>query len=312
MSPQKTGTHLMLELAIALGYKVFGHIRPSPRSQPAFDTEQRRRIARVVFSDDDYRAVLALGDGDEFVRRTDEAWSALAWSWQRRLAQPVVNRYGRARHDSVDLVATNPRFSATRFADTPEGMCWIWHELDASAVDGEFIAEWCETGEPRIIFNHRDPRDVLVSLVNFVDGRTPHGIGNFYERRLYQAILQQKATLEEKIDYALRDRYFLARGELEKCLWLLHHPAVCKVRYEDLVGPAGGATAGRQRAAVERILAHLDSDADPAEICEQLYNPDAWSFHKGAPGAWKDAFSSANLRRFYEVHGDLVEQYGYR
>lgn len=312
VSPQKAGTHLMLELAIALGYKVFGSIRSSPRSEPRFDDDERRRIARLVLSDADYEAVLALDDHDEFVRRTDRAWWALAWGWQRRLGQPVANRYGQSTHDGVDAIATNPAFSSTRFADTPEGICWMWHELDVTAVDGSFVAEWCETGEPRIVFNVRDPRDVLVSLINFVDGRTSQGFGNFYERRIYHAILRAKPTMDEKIEYALRDRYFLARGEFEKCLWLLHHPSVCTVRYEDLVGPAGGASAGAQRRAVERILEHLGADVGPDLVCKQVYNPDAWSFHQGRPGAWMDAFSSANLRRFYEVHGDLLEQYGYR
>jgi hypothetical protein len=312
VSPQKTGTHMMLELAVALGYKVFGAIRASARTEPEFTTPQRLKLARLVFSADDVRELERLpADGAEFIRRTDEAWSALAWSWQRRLGQPVANRYGQAKHDSVDLIATNPRLSQTAFSDTPPGMCWIWHELAVGAMDGGFIGEWFDTGEPRIIFNYRDPRDVLVSLINFLDGQTPGGIGNFYERRIYNAIFREKKSMAEKIDFALRDRYFLARDEFEKCAWMLHHPAVCKVRYEDLVGPEGGGSKERQLAAVERVLAHIDADIAPDVICGQLYNRDSWSFHKGRPGAWKEEFTSGNLRLFYAVYGDLLEQYGY-
>lgn len=311
VSPQKTGTHLMLELALALGYRVFGAIRSSARTEPEFDTAERLRIARLVLADDDYAELEPLVGTAEFARRTDDAWSALAWSWQRRLGQPVANRYGVAKHDSVDLVATNPRFSQTSFADTPAGMCWIWHELDVTAMDGSFISEWSDTGHPRLVFSYRDPRDVLVSLINFVDGQTAGGFGNFSERRIYHSIIREKRTMAEKIEYALRDRYFLARQEFEKCLWLLHHPAVCSVRYEDLVGPDGGGSAERQRAAVDRVLAHVDADADADLVRKQLYNTQAWSFHRGRPGAWREAFTAANLRQFYAVYGDLLEQYGY-
>lgn len=311
VSPQKTGTHLMLELALALGYKAFGAFRASARTEPEFDTAQRLQVARLVFSGDDFRELEGLQHTDEFARRTDEAWSALAWSWQRRLGQPVANRYGQAKHDSVDLIASNPRFSETAFNDTPPGMCWIWHELDPTAIDGSFIGEWFSTGEPRIIFNYRDPRDALVSLINFVDGQTAQGFGNFYERWIYNTIFRDMKSMPEKIEFALRDRYFLARDEFEKNLWMLHHPSVCKVRYEDLIGPEGGGSKERQRAAVERVLAHLDADIAPDVVCGSLYNTNAWSFHKGRLGAWKEAFSNANLRKFYAVYGDLLEQYGY-
>jgi hypothetical protein len=311
VSPQKTGTHLMLELALVLGYKVFGAIKASARTEPEFDTAQRLHVARLVFSGRDLSELEQLQGTDEFVRRTDEAWSALAWSWQRRLGQPVANRYGQAKHDSVDLIASNPRLSETAFSDTPAGMCWIWHELDVTAVDGSFVGEWFDTGEPRIIFNYRDPRDALVSLINFIDGQTAQGFGNFYERRIYNAIFRDMKSMTEKISFALRDHYFLARHEFEKCLWMLHHPDVCKVRYEDLIGSEGGGSKERQRAAVERVLLHVNADIEPEVVSEQLYRRDAWSFHKGRPGEWKEAFSSANLRQFYTVYGDLLEQYGY-
>jgi hypothetical protein len=311
VSPQKTGTHLVLELMVALGYRAFGAIRPSPRNIPRFDTAQRRQIAALVLSAEDYQDLIKTEGSEEFIRRTDEAWSALAWSWQRRLGQPVANRYGQELHDSVDLIATNPRFSSTRFGDTPSGICWIWHELDITRVDGGFIGEWTDTGEPPVILNYRDPRDALVSLINFVDGQTPQGFGNFFERRVYNAILRQKRTMHEKLEYALRDQYFLAREEFEKALWLLNHPWVCKVRYEDLVGPEGGGAEELQRATVERILRHLGADVGPDDIAGQLYNTSSWSFHKGRTGAWREAFSSANLREFYRQYGDILEQFGY-
>jgi hypothetical protein len=310
VTPQKTGTHLMLELALATGYKAFGVIRASARTEPQFDAEQRLQIARLVFSETEVRD-LEKQEADEFTRRTDEAWSALAWSWQRRLGQPVAARYGQAKYDSVDLVASNPKMSKTTFADTPPGMCWLWHELDVNAIDGSFIEEWASTGEPRIIFNYRDPRDVLVSMINFVDVENHLEYGNFCDRRIYNAIFRNMNSISEKISFAIRDRYFPIQLEFEKCLWMLYHPNVCKVRYEDLVGPEGGGSKERQHATVERILAHIDADVAPETICNRLYNTNAWSFRKGRPGAWRKTFNNANLRQFYAAYDDLLEQYGY-
>jgi hypothetical protein len=311
ISLQKTGTHLMQGLMVELGYKMAGVPRPEPSNIPRFTDEDRSRIAALVLSEPDYKELLGLRDREEFIHRTDEAWSALSWNWQRRLGQRVVNRYGQARYDFADHVITNEHISYSRFADTPPGLCWIFHELDLSRVDGNFIAEWVETGTPPFIFNYRDPRDALVSLINFLEGRTRQGYGNFYEYDLFSAILKSKSTWEEKIDYALQDRSFIGQGEFERSLWLLHHPNVCKLRYEDLVGPRGGGSRKQQVDAVGRLLRHIGDETDPQVVVDKIYNPNSWSFFKGSTGSWRDVFSKRNEDRFRERYGDILEQYGY-
>ena len=300
VSPQKTGTHLMLELALALGYKAFGAFKASSRTEPAFDTAQRLQVARLVFSEEDVRELERLQGTEEFVRRTDKAWSALAWSWQRRLGQPVANRYGQAMHDSVDLIASNPRPLSLDLARTRRHRDRRW--FHRGVVRDRGAADHLQLPRP--------PRRAGVAdqLRRWAD------IAGLWE--LLRALdLQPHFTRQDvdgrEINFALRDHYFLARHEFEKGLWMLHHPAVCKVRYEDLIGPEGGGSKERQRAAVERVLSHLGADVAPELVCGPLYNAQAWSFHKGQPGAWKEAFSSANLRQFYTVYGDLLEQYGY-
>ena len=106
-----------------------------------------------------------------------------------------------------------------------------------------------------------------------------------YEFDVYHDILATKGSWEEKLDYAMRDPAFLGHDEFARSLWLLNHPAVCKVRYEDLVGPRGGGTAEAQLDAVSRLVRHIDSDADPAEIAARVYDPGSWSFHHDVHGA---------------------------
>ncbi len=311
ISPQKTGTHLVQGLFGELGYRIVGVPRPEPGNIPRFTAEDQKRIAALVLSEADYKELLTQEGSDEFSYRTDEAWAALALNWQVRLGQRVVNRYGQARRDFADRVITNPHVSLSRFADTPPGLCWIFHELDLSRVDGNFIGEWTQTGQPPLILNYRDPRDVLVSLINFVEGRTRQGYGNFYEYDLYNTILASKNTWEQKIDYALADPGFIGRGEFATCLWLLHHPRVCTVRFEDLVGPRGGGSAERQLDATARLLRHIGDDRDPAEVAPKNFNESSWSFYKGRISAWRDVFTSANERHFRELYSDILEQYGY-
>jgi hypothetical protein len=311
ISFQKSGTHLMQELMLELGYKMVGVPRPGPRTVPDFDDEQRKAIAALVLSKLDYDELVESQGTEVFADRTHEAWGALLWHWQRRLGQQVVNRYGQTRIDFADAITTNPYLPYTRFADTPPGLCWMFHELDIHRVDGSFLSEWVDTGTPPLVLNYRDPRDTVISMINFLEGRTREGYGNFYEADIFSTILASKPTWEEKIDYALRDPSFLGRDQFEKALWLLNHPKVCKVRYEDLVGPQGGGSRERQIDAVSRVLRHIGSDRDAEAVADRVYNPDSWSFYKGRSGGWQERFTPRNLARFTEQFGDILEQYGY-
>jgi hypothetical protein len=312
ISLQKSGTHLVQDLMLELGYRTVGVPRPAPHTVPEFDAEQRAAIAALVLSKEDHDELLEHAGTEEFTARTDQAWGALCWHWQRRLGQRVVNRYGQTRLVVAEAACTNPYLPYTRFADTPAGLCWIFHELDLDRVDGSFLSEWVETGTPPLIFNYRDPRDSVVSMINFLEGRTRAGYGNFYEADIFSAILASKPTWDEKLDYALRDPAFLARDQFRAATWLLNHPKVLKIRYEDLVGERGGGSRERQVDAVQRVLGHLDVDLDADAVAARVYNPDSWSFYRGRSGGWRDRFTDRTLARFTEQFGDILEQYGYR
>ncbi|UJW29932.1 sulfotransferase domain-containing protein [Saccharothrix sp. AJ9571] len=311
ISLQKAGTHLMQGLMVELGYKMAGVPRPDPGNVPVFDDEQRRRIAALTLSKLDYDELLACQGTPEFAERTQAAWAALGWSWQNRLGQRVVTRYGQTRQDHAENLITNPDIAYSRFSETPPGLCWIFHELDVNKVDGNFLSEWADTGNPRLVFNYRDPRDTLVSMINFLEGRTRAGYGNFYEFDIFSRILASKPTWEEKIDYAIADESFLGWDQYRKSLWLLHHPDVCKVSYEDLVGPDGGGSRERQVGALDRLLRHIDSPLDAEEVAAKVYNPDSWSFFRGKTGTWRERFTDRNLAHFNEVFGDTLAQFGY-
>jgi hypothetical protein len=314
ISLQKAGTHLMQGLMGRLGYKMAGVPRPDPTNQPVFDAKQCRQLAELALSESDYAELLELEGTDEYPRRIQQIWAALGWHWQSRLGQHIVARYGQVRLTSANTVLTNPYLDYSRFDQLPPGICWIFHELDVNKTDGTFLHEWASENSPRMIYNYRDPRDTLVSMINFLEGRTPAGYGNFYEFEIFSKVLRSKPTWEEKLDYAIADTSFLGWDQFHKGVWLLNHPNVCKVRYEDLVGANGGGSRERQVDALSRMLKHLDAHealADVEQIASDIYDRNSWSFFRGQTGSWREVFTRRNEAHFREVYGDILEQYEY-
>jgi hypothetical protein len=310
VSIMKSGTHLIQELMVALGYGMYGQSRITPEIRPVLGRETRLEIARMVYGE----AVaidLEAAPERELVARTDQAWEAYGWAWQLRFGLPLANRYGTALPNSELVRTAYRRTASSQFADTPAGLCWILPELDATKLDGRFLQEWSAGGQPRIILNYRDPRDVVLSMVNFLAGKTTAGYGNFSEFRLFSRILDAQQSMDQRLTYALTDPAFPGYHSYRQALWLLNHPDVCKVRFEELVGPEGGGSTEEQRRAVTRILAFLDVDEAPERFLDRLYRTDAFSFYKGQIGGWRKAFSPMHERLFADRFPHILSAYGY-
>jgi hypothetical protein len=309
VSLMKSGTHLIQELFVGLGYGIYGQSRIPDEIRPVIDGETRLRMARLVY-DGDVLARLETREEPRFTELTDQAWEALGWAWQIRLGLPLENRYGYELTNDGLIEEALRRSAASDFADTPGRVCWVLPELDVKRVDGRFVREWAETGEPRIVFNYRDPRDVLLSMVNFLAGRTGKGFGAFSDFQIFARILESKRSLDEQLTYALTDPAFPGSADFERALWLLHHPNVCKVSFEELVGPEGGGSTEAQARTVERVAEFVGADPENG-IAERLYRRDAFSFYKGQIGAWRDVFTPEHLRLFERRFGEVLSLYGY-
>jgi hypothetical protein len=308
----KSGTHLLQELMTALGYGMTGSgVRLTPDNLPRFGKETRWQIARLGY-DAETLTRLESGGDDRFTEATDRAWEALVTSWERRLAQPLASWYTQASLEVGFAAQVHRRAIGSDFAATPPGVCWVINQLDIKQVDGHFLREWSQTGEPRIIFNYRDPRDLLLSFVNFLGGKTGRGFSNYNDLLPISEILNSKATMEEKLAYALADRSFPALGDHQRMLWLLHHPNVCKTSFEELVGPRGGGSARAQTLALTRVLEFLGiTGTEPADVADRLFNPDVFSFYKGQIGGWREAFTPALEPLVNDRFGEMLRAYGY-
>jgi hypothetical protein len=313
ISLMKSGTHLLQELMVALGYKMYGAgVRLRPEIVPVLDPETRWRIARIAY---DKQTVAALEGAGEayFTEATDRAWDALSWSWHIRFEQPLTTWYTRAMTESGFIADVHRRAAGSDFAQTPANVCWVFNQFDITRLDGHFLREWVETGEPRIIFNYRDPRDMTLSMVNFLCGKTGRGFSNYNDFLVFSEILNGLATFDEQLTYALTDPAFppAAQG-LRSMLWLLNHPRVCQTSFEDLVGTRGGGSDEAQARALARIFAFLGADgADTAAVAGKLFNPEVFSFYRGQIGGWRSDFTPGHRRLAQERFGDVLRLYGY-
>ena len=310
VSLMKSGTHLIQELIVALGYGVYGSSRISPENRPVLDDDALRRMARMVYDEETFDRLVGAG-GSTLREAGMKAWEALGWAWQLRLGMPLESRYGAELTNAGLIQQALHRTAGSAFAETPANVCWVATELDLRKVEGGFLREWSATGEPRIIFMYRDPRDMTLSMVNFLSGFTAQGYGNYSEFQVFNRILASKPSLADKLTYALTDPAFPGMDDYDRSLWLLHDPAVCKVSFEELVGPRGGGSAAAQLATVARIVDFLGLDADALEITSRLFRRDSFTFYKGQIGSWREAFGPEHESLMANRLGTAIDRYGY-
>jgi hypothetical protein len=310
ISLMKSGTHLIQELIVALRYGVYGSSRIPPEIRPVLDDETRRRMARMVY---DYETYASLSEGDPavFDKAAVAAWEALGWAWQLRLGMPLQSRYGVTVTNDVLIRQALHRTAESSFAETPANVCWVGTELDLKRADGRFLQDWSATDIPKIIFMYRDPRDVVLSMVNFLSNKTKGGFGNYSDFQVFNRILDDKPTLAEKLTYALTDPAFPGAGDFERSLWLLNHPKVCKVSFEELVGVRGGGSNEAQLAAITRVVDFLGADADPHSLADKVFRQDSFTFFKGQIGSWREAFTPEHAPLVASRLGEMVDIYGY-
>jgi hypothetical protein len=157
------------------------------------------------------------------------------------------------------------------------------------------------------VFVARDPRDVLVSMLNFARKRQlPSHVSAILEPLSDEdALLLLVEGRDRLIPFA---DYFDAYRD-----WL-SAPGVTQLRFEDLIGPKGGGDAARQEQACMMLaaLAGLPPTDDAVKAAtQQVFNTKAGTFHKGAIGAWREAFTPSVTRAYDRHAGWLGPRWGY-
>ncbi|MFB6563863.1 MULTISPECIES: hypothetical protein [unclassified Streptomyces] len=312
VSLQKCGTHLVKELMSALGYGLYGQLLVTDDVRPSFSEEAAWRMVEMVLTAEEVDHLKAAGDPQAFVTAAERAAQAIGWAWKRRLGLPLDNWYG---HELPDPVLVERAYRATRggdFSETPENICWILHQLKVGEADGRFLREWVATGHPRIVFNYRDPRDALISMVDYLAKGERIKYGLFAEFHVYSEILGSIPSMAGRLEYALGDPCFPGLRDFEDSMWLLAHPRVCNVSFEELVGEKGGGSRDVQLATVRRVQEFLGDDSDTQVTADALFNENAFTFNRGRSGGWQQHFTPSVEEKFDSRYGHLLSAYGYR
>lgn len=165
-----------------------------------------------------------------------------------------------------------------------------------------------------IIFNFRDPRDVLVSWFYWLH---PNSDKSMHLHQNYMKKVYSHFTDDELLYIFIRNDKFreveynpIEHFRLSRALYF--HPKVLNVRFEDIVGSNGGGSDDLQKKTIENIFNYLKiKNIDLDEIAKNSFDKTSKTFRKGKIGSYKKVLSPMQIKLFDELHGDIIKQYGY-
>lgn len=131
----------------------------------------------------------------------------------------------------------------------------------------------------------RDPRAVLNSFVHYVSSNPKHALNslmrNVSEERRYEIGL-----------LGISKGKIMLRPLLERCnaleIWR-RDPDVFTMKFEELVGPAGGGDKSRQNKSISDVAGFIGvTQFDSQHIAAELFGPGRHTFRRGSIQGWHD------------------------
>lgn len=180
----------------------------------------------------------------------------------------------------------------------------------------------------RVIVMLRDPRDIVVSFVDYVTHLDAHVLHGYYrslpdfKERARRAILGVPDEVRRRDSavawIAKNNPTYPGISDLGACcrafLGWTRHPHTLFVKYEDLVGEKGGGSRERQRKTMSRIAEFIGIEYTAAELaglCEKVYNPKSRTFNKGVSGRWREKFDDELKGLFKQTASRELVEMGY-
>jgi hypothetical protein len=295
VSIPKSGTHLMLKLYGRAGYLRFhnGEIVASE-----LGTIPREELKRNLLRHPPVTAIAdkfpALGPDVLFSLLTQQAKSEIMgvrWDVEPGM-QEVWSEIRKLSDKSLFL----------------PGLLVSTHLFPWQMASARFLSGWSRTGAPYMVYNYRDPRAQLVSMIRFL-AESP-AAGEHPPAQVYRPILRSLGSMDRMLSFAISESEFPYRDVYRQNRWLLYHPNVLTLRFEDLVGEEGGGSRAIQAEAVERWARFLAVDVPTEQLTEGLFGGTR-TFHQGRTDSWRDLFEEHHLRAFEREFGDVLADYGY-
>ncbi len=297
VSLRGSGTPLLAGITTALGYTPLGTMTGAgPGGDERPGPGKVHPLLTAAYGQD--QAALLLGRQREEWAELEAAFqtavSALWRVWWTRLGQPVTLA------SPVDP-ALESRLARVPDSELPRLLpgrgAWYVNALDLQRADGGFLRAWHASGQPPVVFHHRDVRDRIISQIRMLC--QPAGqVGSMPEHLVYRDIVSALPTMDARITLALTDPGFPGMDEARRCQWLLRHPAVCVITHEELTGPADT----RERA-LARLLDATGHPGPVAALPEPRTSGDDGDL---AVGAWRRYFTPDHVRLLDQHHSDLL------
>jgi len=177
------------------------------------------------------------------------------------------------------------------------------------------VYDMIERKEISVIFNYRDPRDVVVSRFNWqhpkntkVTNTTREFLKKVHARfkddqEFLQFIIRGEQHMIHEMNFI--DQFKLSRG-------LLFHPHVFKTNFETLVGSKGGGDDRAQLEMIRGLLQYLEIECDAQYLADSAFSAESKTFHTGQIGAHKEVFSKETAVLFIKLHNEMLQNYGYK
>lgn len=234
--------------------------------------------------------------------RVDPSWRLLSMMGEAWAAAPQFGTAG----ERPALPTSSAQ--AQQILDTiPAGHFAEHHFAHSAGLARLLIAR----GMPMLLMV-RDPRDAVVSLADYLARKVGHPLHAFFaalspDERLRCAITG--ASHAETGGSELADvgtRYRRRIGWIDE-------PGVHIVRFEDLVGTAGGGEAQRQRECLRGIARHLGiqlTDAQLDDLATASFGGTT-TFQHGVIGRWRTTFTDEHHQLWRSLASDILPVLGY-
>lgn len=154
----------------------------------------------------------------------------------------------------------------------------------------------------------RDPRAVVNSFVHYLEEASRHPLFDLFQNGTHLK------NYHRVIDGVMHKGVHLQpiEARCQAVMPWINHPSTLHIRFEDLIGPAGGGTLESQQRAVCRIVTEVEvSDCTAEDVAENIFGRNNNTFRSGQIDAWKEEVPAAVTDILNEKTRSIRESWGY-
>jgi hypothetical protein len=218
----------------------------------------------------------------------------------------VVDRSWNDWINVPDRYNLNKHINQEGVQETAQNLMKFKHNSNRAFGHLSYMPEYAEVflkTDTKVLFNIRDPRDIIVSEYENAQRKYASGddmpLFNFYDTENERFLYKQDDPITELIIFAA--------ARWPRWIGWLDHDFVLPVKYEDL--------RLRTRKTVEDIVEWLEGkECDNVDLIVSRAKPvpDNPTFRKGQPGEWLVKFEPHHVKLAEELLGDIIKRLGYK